>query len=269
MAVGPSFFVLLPSAHRLIPGGAVRVLFLLLLLANLLFLAWSRWVVVPAQAVREAPASVSELQPIRLQQEAGPGASAAGPLPADLVAASCVSVGPFLEQAQADVVAATLQRLGFTSRPRAAVDEVRVGYWVRVPNMATAEDAGNAIATLQAAGLADAYVVTDEGPDNTVSIGVYADPTKAAAVAGIATRAGFTPETSDRLRTLDVIWLDIDRQANGSIPALEDLGAPPEGGLPLELRACPTSGADAPAEASAPESTQVPVSPPAAAPQAG
>jgi hypothetical protein len=246
----------------------VRVLFLLLLLANLLFLAWSRWVVVPAQAVREAPASASRLQPIRLQQEAGPAASA-NSLPADLVAASCVSVGPFLEQAQADAVAATLQRLGFTSRPRAAVDEVRVGYWVRVPNMATAEDAGNAIATLQAAGLADAYVVTDEGPDNTVSIGVYADPKKAAEVAGVATRVGFTPETSDRLRTLDVIWLDIDRQANGSIPALEDLGAPPEGGLPLDLRACPSSGTDAPPEAPAPESTQVPVSPPTAAPQAG
>jgi SPOR domain len=221
----------------------VRVLFLLLLLANVLFLAWSRWVVpvTPATVEVSAPGG-RELQPIRLRAEA-PNAAAipaadspgAGPL------AACVSVGPFIDPAHAAVANAQLERLGFTSRRRVSQDEVRVGYWVRVPNLATPADATNALATLQAAGLGDAYVLADDEPENTVSVGVFADPRRAAEVSERVQKAGFTPETSDRLRRLEVLWLDIDRQANGSLPSLESLGPQPEGGLPYDMRACPVA----------------------------
>jgi hypothetical protein len=153
-----------------------------------------------------------------------------------------VSVGPFVDPAHADAARAQLERLGFTSRQRISQDEVRVGYWVRVPNLATPADATNALATLKAAGLDDAYVLGEGEPDNTVSVGVYSDPRRAAEVSAIVEKAGFTPETSDRLRTLEVLWLDIDRQANGSLPSLESLGTPPAGGLPYDMRACPATG---------------------------
>ena len=226
----------------------MRVLFLLLLLANVLFLAWTRWVVPVTPATIESPAPGGrELQPIRLRTEP-PDASvtsagdSSGP---GLLAASCVSVGPFIDPAHADAANAQLERLGFTSRKRVSQDEVRVGYWVRVPNLATPADATIALATLQAAGLGDAYVLGQGEPDNTVSVGVYSDPRRAAEVAATVEKAGFMPETSDRLRTLEVLWLDIDRQANGSLPSIESLGAPPEGGLPYDMRACPaTSPAD-------------------------
>ena len=222
----------------------MRVLFLLLLLANVLFLAWTRWVVPVMPATIESPAPGGrELQPIRLRTES-PNASAtvagdsSGP---GLLAASCVSVGPFIDPAHADAANAQLARLGFTSRKRVSQDEVRVGYWVRVPNLATPADTTNALATLQAAGLGDAYVLGEGEPDNTVSVGVYSDPRRAAEVSATVEKAGFTPETSDRLRTLEVLWLDIDRQANGSLPSLESLGSPPEGGLPYDMRACPAT----------------------------
>ena len=154
-----------------------------------------------------------------------------------------MSVGPFIDPAHAEAADAQLKRLGFASRRRVAQDEVRVGYWVRVPDLATPVDATNALATLQAAGLADAYVLAEGEPDNTVSVGVYADARRAAEVAAIVQGAGFTPQTSDRLRTLEVLWLDIDRQANGGLPSLDSLGAPPAGGLPYDMRACPTVSA--------------------------
>ena len=94
---------------------------------------------------------------------------------------------------------------------------------------------------LQAAGLGDAYVLAEGEPDNTVSVGVFSDPRRAAEVSARVLKAGFTPETSDRLRLLEVLWLDIDRQANGGLPSLEALGAQPEGGLPYEMRACPAA----------------------------
>jgi len=224
----------------------LRVLFLLLLLVNLLFLAWIRWVAPTEVAARAVPsAAAGKLQPIRLQREPAAAGSTADPGPdaaaaAAIAAAACVSVGPFSSLEQAEAISAELQRLGFaTHSPRAATDEVRVGSWVRVPNLATPEDATNALASLQAAGLTDAYVVSEGEPGNTVSVGVFADPAKATEVAMTVITTGFTPEISDRMRTLDVFWLDIDRQANGSLPALDALPGAPNGDLPLEMRACP------------------------------
>ncbi|MCX7053219.1 MAG: SPOR domain-containing protein [Proteobacteria bacterium] len=219
----------------------MRALFLLLLLANVLFLAWTRWVVPETPATLDAPAAGGrELQPIRLRAESPNASATADDLSgAGLLAAACVSVGPFIDPAHAAAVNAQLERLGFTSRRRVSQDEVRVGYWVRVLNLATPADATNALATLKAAGLGDAYVLAEGEPDNTVSVGVYADPRRAAEVSATVQKAGFTAETSDRLRTLEVLWLDIDRQANGGLPSLESLGAPPQGGLPYDMRACP------------------------------
>lgn len=218
----------------------MRVLFLLLLLANVLFLAWTRWVVPPPPATAGAAVAASALQPIRLQQELTAATTvAAATVGDDLLAAACVSVGPFGDPAHAEAARLQLERLGFSSRRRVAQDEVRVGYWVRVPNLATPADATNALTALQAAGLGDAYIVDGDEAVTTLSIGVYADEGKAAEVAQAVQAAGFTAETSDRLRTLEVLWLDVDRLANGGLPAPEDLGETTAGALPYDFRACP------------------------------
>lgn len=226
----------------------VRFLFLLLLLANLLFLAWTRWVApgLPTSDPVVATANAPALQPIRLQQEVAGDSrdpTTASPVPGGepLAATACVAVGPFLSREQAQAAERVLARLGFQARIRAATDDVRVGTWVRVPDFATPADAGNALAALRAAGLADAYVVSDAGPGTVVSVGVYADPQRAAEAARAVTEAGFTPEMGDRRRTLGVHWLDIDRRANGSVPTPDEVSGLPEGGLPLELRACPAA----------------------------
>ena len=228
-------------------GPDLRVLFLLLLLANLLFLAWTRWVAPtgnPASTVSNG--SAAPLRPIRLRQEAqATGSTTPGAADArtggELAAASCVSVGPFVEQAQADGAAAALQRMGFMSRLRSATDEVRAGYWVRVIDLPTPADAAEVLSSLQAAGFTDATMVPDVGAVNVVSVGVFTDPQRATEVADAVSRAGFRPQLSDRLRTMDVFWLDVDRQANGGIPELDDVGPPADGQLPLELRVCPSS----------------------------
>ena len=233
----------------------MRALFLLLLLINLLFLAWTRWVVVPPAVVTSFSAGTQAgSTPIKLRQEVPADAATAtasqAPSRADsAVEATCVSLGPFLEPAAVEKTAARLTQLGFVARQRSSVDEVRVGLWVRVPNLATPDDAANALASLQLAGLSDAYVVSDGSPGNTVSLGVFADRGRAEQVAATVRKAGFKPETSDRLRTMDVFWLDIDRQANGGLPTLDAVESNPAPDLPLEMRACPssaTAGADLP-----------------------
>jgi hypothetical protein len=236
----------------------VRALFLLLLLANILFFAWTQWVApTPVLAGRPTPSS-ADPHAIRLLREAPLAeelsVAVAGSGLADVAGDSvtCVSGGPFAERIAAEQAAARLESLGFTSRLRASRDQVWVGQWVRVENLATAEDAANTLATLRAAGIVDAYVLTDEPPGNVVSLGVFGEAARAAQAASIARQAGFTPRTEDRFRTEDVFWLDVDRRANAGLPGLEVFRG--EGSQPtrLELRPCPEAAEAATPVAKAP-----------------
>ena len=102
----------------------MRALFLLLLLINLLFLAWTRWVVVPPAAVTSFSAGTQAAStPIKLRQEvpadgANATASQAPPRADSAVEATCVSLGPFLEPAAVEKTAARLTQLGFVARQR-------------------------------------------------------------------------------------------------------------------------------------------------------
>lgn len=224
----------------------MRTLFLLLLLANLLFAAWARWVAPAPSTVGIATPSETGSASIRLLREV-PSTQASPPADEGLLALddaslTCVSAGPFLAQPDAEQAAARLVRLGFTVRLRAAREDVRVGHWVRLEGLATPEDAENARAALQAAGLGDAVVLAEEGTGPVVSLGVHSDPARAEATAAVARAAGFEPRTVDRLRTEDVTWLDVDRQSNGGLPAFDDLQVADSGRRQaLGLRPCPAS----------------------------
>jgi hypothetical protein len=147
-----------------------------------------------------------------------------------------------VDRASAEQAAARLSRLGYASRSRPAREEIRVGQWVRLENLATPEDAANALDLIRSAGIADAYVIAEEGTGTIISLGVFADEARARQAVTIARMAGFEPQVVERLRPADVFWLDIDRLANAGLPALEDLqGRDPAGSPPLELRPCPQS----------------------------
>ncbi len=222
----------------------MRALFLLLLLLNLVFLGWLTWVAPDVSPAGAPTPSAPGNHTIRLLREAAPTPSTtaatatAATLPAD-AGATCVAAGPFLERVQAEAAGKHLTGLGFKWQLRANTEAVKVGRWVRIQNLATPEDATNALAALKAAGLADAEIVGDGTPGNTVSIGVFGEPARAAAAVAAARKAGFSAEVSDRTRQADVWWLDVSRQDNGGLPALEALGVTRANDPPLELRACP------------------------------
>lgn len=223
----------------------MRALFLVLLLANILFFAWTTWV---AQApdlgghptpISRDPHAIRLLREAPLTEQRPPAAvaDAAGAGPDE--AATCVSGGPYLDRAAADKAAARLQKLGYTSKLRQSRDEVWVGQWVRIENLATPADAQNALSALRAAGIADAYLLPDEPPGNVVSLGVFADAARTAQVVAAARKAGFSPKVNDRTRIEDVYWLDVDRNANAGLPGVDVFrGADTPPGR-LAVRACP------------------------------
>ena len=224
----------------------MRALVLLLLLANLLFAAWAHWVA-PSRATAEGQPTPSATDPgaIRLLREAQlPSVAAQGPGTAPNLAdaaLACVSVGPYLERPVAEQTEARLVRLGFAVRLRESREPVRVGDWVRVEDLATPEDAANALAQLKTAGVPDAYLLTEEAPGTVISLGVFTEPERAEQARTIAKMSGFEPRTVERTRETDVLWLDIDRQASAGLPSLEQLGADSEGQLSgIGLRRCPS-----------------------------
>jgi len=225
----------------------VRALVLLLLLANLLFAAWVHWVAPSrAPAAGRATPTAADTGSIRLLREAQERPEAAAGASATLqltdAALACVSVGPYLERPVAEQAEARLVRLGFAVRLRESLESVRVGDWVRVEDLATPEDAANALEQLRAAGVADAYLLTEEAPGTVISLGVFTEPERAEQARMIAKMAGFEPRTVERTREADVSWLDIDRQASAGLPSLEQLGADSAGRLPgIGLRRCPAA----------------------------
>jgi hypothetical protein len=234
----------------------VRALFLLLLLANLLFAAWGYWVA-PARAPVEGRATPSAAggDAIRLLREAAPDDAAAArngetALDAADAALDCVSAGPYLERPSAEQAEQRLARLGFAVQLRQSRDTVRIGEWVRVEDLATPEDAANALAQIKAAGIADAYLLTDEPPGTVISLGVFTDKGRAEQAVRIAKMAGYDPRTVERTREADVFWLDIDRPASAGLPSPDQLGADGSAEAPaVGLRRCPQPAAGAAADA--------------------
>lgn len=230
----------------------MRALVLLLLLANLLFAAWTHWVAPARAPAGRATPSAGDSGAIRLLREAPPreasGTGAANLDPRDVTIA-CVSAGPYLERSRAGQVEARLVRLGFAVRLREASESVRTGDWVRIEDLATPEDAANALGQLRAAGIADAYVLAEEDAPggNVISLGVFSDPARAAEAGAIARTAGFEPRTIERTREADVYWLDIDRQASAGLPMPEQLEGADEGTAPrIVLRRCPPQPGEPP-----------------------
>jgi len=221
----------------------VRASFLILLLGNILFLAWSLWVAAPASSDL-APAPPGDPRSMQLTKEAAPHAAAGAAARPDRSAraamATCVSFGPFADDASLTAASQRLEALGYTARRRTATDDVPAGQWVSVADLATPEDAANALNALRRSGLADAYVVTDSAPGSTtISVGLFSDPAGAAEAADSVRRAGLQPRVTERMRTAEVTWLDIDRQANEGLPDIADVGGAHES---LQVRACPAPG---------------------------
>ena len=167
----------------------MRHLFLVLVLMNLAFAAWSAWFAPSERAGRPAdeglPALtlVSEVPvdlhsgavaaddepaaPIEVTQppldaavdapsaeldvDAATGGddAAAAADGAAAVEASCTSVGPFRELSQAAAAAATLRGAGYQPQQRVAEGEVWSGYWVYIPAIPTEQAANEALAKVR------------------------------------------------------------------------------------------------------------------------
>ena len=204
----------------------VRAVFLVLLSANLLFLAWVRWIDGPRDA--GAQDSLSRLPRLQLVTESPPGSKPTSAvfnvgtaLRANLAIAertsfqtaefaqTCTSVGPFNDIASAARAAGLLTQRGFHLQQRAEEGDTIEGYWVFVGDMQSDEDVARVVGRLEKSGFADAHVMKNYSTNRRVSVGMFSTRERAEKRAGAVRNMGLQPEIGERKFPGTVYWVDV------------------------------------------------------------
>jgi hypothetical protein len=202
----------------------MRVVFLLLLLANLLFFGWANWI--DSAAPRARPASVPALQ--------------LAPRAAARVAAApthCRSLGPYADETAATGAGAVLAQRGTAVRTRRVDGTLADGYWVYVAAAGPAQQQ-RAMKLLARAGVRDAAVVADDPRGGRVSAGIFSGQKGAEERAAAVRRAGLEPVLEARQMPASVWWVDLTLAVADAGPRADEaaLGG---GNATLQLTDCP------------------------------
>ena len=245
----------------------MRILCLLLILANVLYFTWSQMIdvyvpnlerkgappvepparIVLAREMIEANPEERSVGPIRDVQppavEPLGGRSAPATQTALLDTLACMSVGPFADLPQASQAQAALRGAGFQPRQRMEQGEIWAGYWVSVQGLPTRDAADAALKTLSANGIDDVYVMPGSDPPNVLSLGVFSDYQRAQRRVDEVRAIGLTPRIDDRKRAGSVYWIDVDLLEPGQIIDSSIFQTDPGKITRLEMRACPAAAA--------------------------
>ena len=242
----------------------MRLIFYALLLANLAYFAWARWVDTP----RPPPVNdvVARLPALKLV-EGAPGTGQPQPPPTTRMAlneatATCVSIGPFPDVTGSTRAATLLRGKGFDPRQRTEEAQLPDGYWVYVGGLKNQAEADRAVATLKRSGIKDVVPVPEtREAGRRLSLGLYKERARADRQAETAQKAGLKAEVAERTVPGTVYWVDMAPLPGSTTVPLEELYA---GGMSNKVAAQPCPAGATPPPAPAP--TPAPASP---TPEAG
>jgi hypothetical protein len=232
----------------------VRAIFLALLSANLLFLAWAKWIDGPRagtaqdslarlprlQLVTDQPPSRKPTSLIVPQADPAPILTQKTALRTTDPSHACTSVGPFNDITSAARAAGLLTQRGFTLRQRAEEGETIEGYWVFVGGMQSDDEVGHVVERLDKSGFTDAHVMRNYSTNRRVSVGMFSSRDRAQKRATAVRNMGLQPEIGERKFPGTVYWVDVTLQRG---PGFKQL--PPEysfadvGHSKVQMVACP------------------------------
>jgi hypothetical protein len=209
----------------------MRNAFLTLLLINLAFLGWARWVDAP----RPHAEALSRLPRLELVNEAPPDSKvpAAGgahktALRAPEGADTCVSVGPFGDLAAVVRAARALRARGLVPNQRTEEAATPEGFWVHIDTARTTADVARVMQDLEQHGIQDARPMAE---GRRISVGLFSERARAERRARAVQELGFETEITQRNLPGTVYWLDL------TIPS----GAEPLRGVPWEAGRMPAT----------------------------
>jgi len=126
-----------------------------------------------------------------------------------VVGRSCVTIGPFRENDDADAALTQYAGEGMRTSLRSTQGTIFVGHWVMIRDVADRETGNQILGTLRDGGLADAYLVpTDEGGLD-VSLGLFGELEGAEKVELQAKSLDLPASITPRTREATVYYVDI------------------------------------------------------------
>ena len=196
----------------------MKNLLLLLVLANVLYFLWGMYrqepdlpgVVVINESELGPPLEVA-VQPDQ-ESLASVGAILGAGQPSDLeavVGRSCVTVGPFKEEADASAAILDYSGEGLKAAVRSTEAEIFVGHWVQIRDVESEAAASEILEELSDGDLSDAYLVRTEEEGLKISLGVFDDMDGAEKVELQARSLGFAADISPRMAERTVHFVDV------------------------------------------------------------
>jgi hypothetical protein len=166
----------------------MRNLLLLLLLANILYFVWGSYmrdngqpgVAIVSESELGPPLAVTEN--VETEEDESVGAMLDSGEPSALAAVvgrSCVTIGPFRANTDADNALTEYAAEGMPTAMRSAHGEIFVGHWVQIRNIADKRTANEMLDKLHDGGLSDAYLVTSEDEGLYISLGLFGNEDRA------------------------------------------------------------------------------------------
>jgi hypothetical protein len=196
----------------------MKNLLLLLLLANILYFVWG-WFAAEKPEPGIAIVTEAELGPpldVSTNQDAEAAASVGAVLgsgePSDLIAVvgrSCVTIGPFRSNEDADAAESAYAGQGMRTTSRSGQGQIFIGHSVQVENVATREEGRGMLRRLHEGGLGDAFIVGNDEDGFSISLGIFGDQANAEKVELQAKSIGFDVAVSPMSRDAMVFFVDI------------------------------------------------------------
>ena len=212
----------------------VRVVFLLLLAANVGVAAWLYLAPQRHAAATVAPVTdpgVPALQLLAENEPARPEASAAElaaapSTPEEEARDRCVSLGPFGTQADLRRAMNALTPLVKRIQFRESRQNATRGFLVYLPAPSSREQSLAVARSLSAKGVRDYYVVTAGEQQNSISLGLFKDRNNAERRRAEVAALGFAPAIVERNEEAPVYWLDYALSPDAKLNWREKLGNP-------------------------------------------
>jgi len=217
----------------------VRTLFLVLVLANVVFFAWARYVSPPEAGADPMPLA-RQIEPEKLKVIAPgepmvPAAAPARPAPSAAIA-KCMEWGSFT-LADAARAEKALEPLALGPRLTQRRTEEQAHWWVFIPPAPNRALAVKKAAELKALAIDEYFVMQDEGPHRwAISLGVFRTEDGARArLAALRAQGVRTAEMAEREATVPKVWLQVSGVDNALLARLKETARTAEGS---ELREC-------------------------------
>ncbi|MGB5346928.1 MAG: SPOR domain-containing protein [Woeseia sp.] len=196
----------------------MRNLLLLLLLANVLYYFYGLYnppteqngVAIVSENDLGPPLQLADATAPERVEGADPEAVTSRPTELEVqTGRSCVSIGPFREQEEAQGALADFEEAGLRGALRTTEGEVFVGHWVQIRGIPDRATANSMLTSLKQIGMNEAYIVQTEDEGIKISLGLFSDLSRAERTELQAKSIELPAEISPRTREQVVAYVDL------------------------------------------------------------